>query len=636
MKNINFKLIALLILLSISASAYFASQSQLIALSFSINTESPTTLQIYYDLGSGFNEENSIKKYLSGSKESEISLRLPANIKGLRIDPATSPMRITLGEIYINRSIDRKKSPIKLHCFTHFNGAKIIGAYIEKNITIDSLNSDPYVIINSECIPDKNGYVKIYTYVIPCLVILLILFYFFKKIKKNNSNVGNIALVTIVTFATILIFYMALKTPFNMHPDENGHVPASQFYEENWLKKRVDHPQMVNSLVPNWGTSYLYINDSIYMVAEKLTSPLKSLGMDDYKRYRIFNSTLFVVLAIILAFNWSKSIWFFLVLGISPQTLYIFSYFNGDAFSLFWGLISGIIFVVNLNKIIEYFWKGGGINRYLIYFCLSLIMITFTRANYLILIPYFLGMLIILKPIDMPLKNNFIKTSIRCSIFLFIIFIPFFIEKLYIYYINDFIFNDLVQLQRQLFATPELLLSNIIETKNNPHLLSLRDFGVPLKDLLSNEPSYSGSFISPSPVTYSWLLSTWLWFFGVYGYGVYMTTFSYVVTNTLLPLTLMGSVLFLKFKEFKPPYALISAFNFFFILLVICQSLMFSWTYSFQPQGRYVMPLLPMLAIWLSLGPKVKIHTSQILFMEIIFLFSCISFYLYAIIPMAL
>ncbi len=131
-----------------------------------------------------------------------------------------------------------------------------------------------------------------------------------------------------------LTLTMAAVSAYNAHPDETNHHEAARFYREHWLPPAVDDPT-VKPTLSRYGYSYLQELDPVYALAGKWSAALNPL-FEDARRgldLRLFNVALLAALAWWAARRRSFGAAAALLL-ISPQVWYVFAYFNADALPL--------------------------------------------------------------------------------------------------------------------------------------------------------------------------------------------------------------------------------------------------------------------------------------------------------------
>ena len=609
--------------LSFVICAYiFFKESQRINISINLTSSKASLVQVFYSDDIKFSGRKSITKKIDAGIALELVFRLVPNINRIRIDPATSPMDLSIKNIYIWKGNKKTKTALNYDCLKPLKDIAEIKKNDKNLITFRSVGSDPQLLINTNCIQFADQSLNISKYILSIVLYSALLSWFSMLVIKNYQQFGSGVLLIAFSWVVLIIFLISIATPYNLHPDEFGHVPAASYFIDNWLKKSFDHPDMQKSIMQNWGSSYLMLNDLVYLIAEKSTVLFSSLFAADYQRYRVFNVLLFIILLILFVKDREQGFPFLLVLGITPQVFYIFSYFNGDAFGLFWCLILGFVFIRYRQRIIDFFWLGGRPCKIIILLCLCSVMIVFSRLNYLIFIPYVAGLVILLKPNHINLMKTLKYTVMRIFLFLILVSMPAILAEFHSQYVNNFSKAELILKQIEQFASPTLSRKVISETGYNPHLLNLRDFGVPLGDLLSSK--------------YNWPAKTWRWFFGMYGYGTFTTPLFFALLNSLAAFFSVSFVLCLKYFKTDTRYFLVGLYSLSFIFATIVQSLMHSWINGFQPQGKYIFAILPMLAVWLSLGPRMMLRRHYSVLVAVNVGISAFGFILYAAIPMIL
>jgi hypothetical protein len=140
-----------------------------------------------------------------------------------------------------------------------------------------------------------------------------------------------------LALAWLLAVSMAVVSAVDSHPDEAQHIAAGTYYLTQWLPPRADEAALLPSL-SHYGYTYLGDVDVSYFLAGKLASLLPAIAPYEHLRFRLFNLLLFLVLIVVYA---SRRDLFspFVLLLLTPQLWYVFSYFNNDGFPLFLALL---------------------------------------------------------------------------------------------------------------------------------------------------------------------------------------------------------------------------------------------------------------------------------------------------------
>ena len=137
--------------------------------------------------------------------------------------------------------------------------------------------------------------------------------------------------------AWMLAATMAVMSAFNAHPDEIYHLGAGRYYLTHWLPPRITEAELLPSLSA-YGFTYLGDSDVTYFLAGKLAHLLSFATLDERLCFRAFNLVLFG--ALIARYAVCREVFSpLVVLLITPQVWYVFSYFNNDALPLFLALL---------------------------------------------------------------------------------------------------------------------------------------------------------------------------------------------------------------------------------------------------------------------------------------------------------
>jgi len=140
-----------------------------------------------------------------------------------------------------------------------------------------------------------------------------------------------------LALAWLLAVSMAVVSAVDAHPDEAQHIAAGTYYLTQWLPPGADEAALLPSL-SHYGYTYLGDVDVSYFLAGKLASLLPAIAPYEHLRFRVFNLLLFLVLIAVYAAR--RDLFSPLVLLLlTPQLWYVFSYFNNDGLPLFLALL---------------------------------------------------------------------------------------------------------------------------------------------------------------------------------------------------------------------------------------------------------------------------------------------------------
>jgi ABC-type multidrug transport system fused ATPase/permease subunit len=442
----------------------------------------------------------------------------------------------------------------------------------------------------------------------------------FSVVLSARRRLVPFLLYTAVGVMVFQVLIVALLSRLNLHPDEFSHVFASTFFQDHLFKLAVDHPAMLKTLIPGWGTSYLYENDIVYSLAEKFTSVLTAFGLQDYLRYRLFNFLLLPMLLLVFMADRRNGMWFLLALGLTSQTWYLFAYFNGDALGMFFSFLLGYYFITKRTEIERFFWEKPQFGAVILGFYILCVLIFFTRLQYAIFVFFILGLIYVMKLVERDFWT-LMKGSIRILIFLLLVTVPVGMAEFKDQITNDFENGTAIQKIRAENKGPEFKKQHIIATGKNPYNLFLKDTGAPYFELFTEHPWLETSFVSS---------------FGVYGYMNILAPMLFYVISSFVGVGL--TFIFLSVSAFRASsrFRIVVAYFFFSAFLVLIQSTMYSWLYAFQPQGRYLLAIIPMLAVVLALNPMQKTLPNACIqrYALMVYLVNGTGFAIYGVLPM--
>ena len=183
--------------------------------------------------------------------------------------------------------------------------------------------------------------------------------------------------------AWMLVAAMAFTSPTSqsVHPDEFSHLAAARYYYSHWIPPRVDSPEIIGSYSA-YGASYLNELDIVYPIAAKVSQLWSVFGLEETTSLRLFNVLLFGGLLGIAA-SFRKSWPTVIVLLLTPQVWYVFSYFNADAFALFLSLVTTMMYAAPHSSVSRFI-EGERVSRAVIcVFVVALGMLAVSKRNYL-------------------------------------------------------------------------------------------------------------------------------------------------------------------------------------------------------------------------------------------------------------
>jgi len=377
----------------------------------------------------------------------------------------------------------------------------------------------------------------------------------------------------------LLALVMAALTGLNIHPDEVVHLAAVSYYAQHLLPPALNS-EVISDSFSVYGFSRLGGYEIYYQLAGYFQTLISGLKLSELAGARAFGLTLFMLLALFSALHKPFRV-FALPLIISAQVWYIFSYTNSDAFAL------------SLTLLVAYLaaWPDSLLNRFLSdvaprYYILKLVglglllgMLLLLKVNYYFFV-LFLGLYLLWRVWrgDFPEQKRLwtrilLLTLVGASLY----------GARFALDISANGWNGAetqAQLQEQ-HARPAFKPSTPLDQQQP--LLHLKERGRPL------------GYIA---VTSRWFEKTFDSAFGVYGFSRYFGPLAYYDLVRLIGLALMLALLLALIRSRNKHYYVLAAAGLACSGALILAGIWHSWTVIFQPQGRYLLPILPMLGIF--------------------------------------
>lgn len=398
----------------------------------------------------------------------------------------------------------------------------------------------------------------------------------------------NFALVPVLMFGVwLLVFTMAGVSKENVHPDEYVHIAATQYYADHWLPPVVDDPSIRNTY-SIYGVSRLNSGEIYYLFSGKTYKLLQFFHLPEGFSYRFFNVALFGVIFFLTISNFYARIAALPYL-VSSQVWYVFSYCGSDAFALFITFILGWQ-LIDPGSLLHRYLKGGGLLTYLLG---------------LVALPFFLGTAFMLKMNYYPFVALFYlalgvrmffsedyywekKDALKRLILISILGLSFLGVRMG----ADYAINGadrgakIVELQEK-YAHYKYKKSTSPEDR--ARILTVKDRGVTFGDLIHK---------------YHWDIKSFKSSFGVFGYFTIMSSQQYYSIVKWFASGLLFFVVISSFLRGGILGAGVTGVVCGASVMLIFASLHHSWVVDFQPQGRYLFPIIPMFGICLGYNIK--------------------------------
>jgi hypothetical protein len=390
-----------------------------------------------------------------------------------------------------------------------------------------------------------------------------------------------------LVFALVLV--MAVTSKFNAHPDEAMHYEAVEYYRSHYFPPHLQDPEIAHTFSV-YGHSRLINMDAYYSIAGKF-SLLASLVIEDtWVAARMLNVFLFFFLGLMFITSRQTSAPLFLVLLLTPQIWYIFSYCNSDAFGLFLSVLL-VHQLINPQSFFRKFLSSDKVSKKLfgaLFMALIASLLFLSKKNYWVVLLFVFGVLIHALIVLNGNKWVLLKKYLIVFTFALLMIAPRYAYNALMY---DFNFQVIKQEHKEKVAHDPFKRSN-----------------------MNKENSYKGIFLKDKGVSYTDLFSEkWNWHWisfnsmvGIYGYMNVNSSESYYRLMLFLYLLLIivfghRYLMHLSLNEWWLP-----AYIFLMSLLTVFLSTWFSWVYDFQPQGRYLFPVFLFFGYWLSVSKPVN------------------------------
>lgn len=399
---------------------------------------------------------------------------------------------------------------------------------------------------------------------------------------KDASRGGRIAAYLFAAGligAVLTCVYTGLRSPFWLNPDEYDVKAAVNYYFTHFMPPDI-RSDIISDSFPVYGTSRHFEWNLFYFYAAKLGQ----FFSDPTVRMRLFSLIIFTIMAGITLKNIRKHYALLFVLLLTPQVWYIFSYSTSDALDFFAGFLS-LYELLEENSMLNRLLRESYRRRHILYYgLLSILFIHLLWAKasfYPILVFLFLILLIRLLNQEKTDRGPLLrKYLILVGLTLGIFVIRYMITDYPYYGFNKLGVVIEVTEQRADFgykpSTPPI---------EQAYSMSFFGKGITLGELLTKYEFHKNLF------------RTFAGFFGSYAFGE--GDWYYILMGALY-LTLLGWITWrfirMKDKQKWQEYGAVVFCCFLQYALIVFNS----WFIDFQPQGRYLLPILFFIAYLIS------------------------------------
>lgn len=391
----------------------------------------------------------------------------------------------------------------------------------------------------------------------------------------------NLRFVPVLLFGVwILIITMAGISKENSHPDEYVHIAAIQFYQDHWLPPAIDDPAIRNTFSA-YGVSRLNNGEVYYLFAGKFHKFCQSFGMPEYFSMRCFNVCLFGLIVLYTIRNrYARMV--ALPFLVSSQIWYIFCYCASDAFALFFAFLAACE-LINPESLLYRYLKGDSklgklLGIVVLGFILGIVFLL--KKNYLPFVVFFYLVLAVKLFFTTEFFWDKKKVILRLLLITFVGLSVFGVRFGADYLVNGADFQAKIsRLQKE---TANYWYNPGTDLNKKHVTLYRKARGVTLERLIQVDRYFEKTFRSS---------------FGVFGYFTISGTTAYydmVRWSGALLLLLFFAAIFRGGGWIGSGLAIAA--------LGICGGLIgialyHSWTVDFQPQGRYLFPIVPIIGV---------------------------------------
>lgn len=470
-------------------------------------------------------------------------------------------------------------------------------------LEIFSSGTDPQLEWNISKLQKSKPQTPYQSIIIRSILLFTLFVFVFKWTREFDQEYNVIPYAMLVAF--ILMFSMASVSRINAHPDEYVHVLAARHYISNHSPPSACEPGTEQSYSP-YGFSRLNSTEIAYFLTGKYAAAVAFLPTKDIFKLRFFNISLFALLLILSIRSHSFRLLCIPLLAM-PQTWYLFSYVNSDALALFTGLILTQQ-IIDPQSILRTLIDSGSQVKQLsgsLFLGLVLTCCALIKKNYYALDLFLVGWI----ALQYALSSRSIRADVLKIIPAVIIAGVLFSCWIFVHeQANDFERKQrIVECQQ---SKVHYRFRKDTPLKEQYHSLYWKDKGYPFSDLFKN---HWGTKIFQSA-------------FGHFGYldikgPRYYYSFLSIVSILLL-LYVIVEILRQGTVNQKLTMFMVVGMG----ILLLCITAWKSWTKDFQPQGRYLFPMIPIIGLLLVhcrqiLKPRVITSLILLMFIAGIFFF---------------
>lgn len=573
------KIVFLLVMCTAVSLAYYFLFFARAQVDLTIKSERNCWFKIYWaETGEPFAENNMAKVRITKKKQNySFSLTDIGRVGRLRIDTHDYEGKVALHSIVISQ---RGYSPVQLSTSADFKelqlGNQIRKKWIKNDIFyIVSSGDDPTLTYFPKPERVDYDYGREAKILAALLVFTLLCYYTLGFLAADFLFVPVLLSIVLILAAT-----MAFISEDNVHPDEYVHVGAAQYYTANWLPPHILSDEIRCTYSP-YGVSRLNSDEIYYLLAGKIAVLTEPFFHDKYKNERMFGIvTLFFIILYTLKSIPARVV--ALPLLLSPQIWYLFSYCNSDFFAL------AVVFFAGCQVV----QKDSLLNRYLVsrgeqlplwyglvcglgFGLLLLLKHNFLAFTVFVLFCYFV---FFFSRVDMDNRKQYVlRVLLICCTGLLV----FGSKKIADHTVNGFERSALLK-KAQAECSDNLHDYDGVPIEQQLFTLHMKERGVSLQEMIN---------------VFHWGTKTFKSSFGVYGYFKIDSHTAYYKCMKWSIIALLCYVVGVVVVLGSMDVRFICAGGIGLAIVLTAFSLYHSWVGDFQPQGRYLFPVIGMAGI---------------------------------------
>lgn len=543
-----------------------------------INVEKRTLFKIYWaEEGQYFSEKNMAQVVVKPERKNySFFLTDIRKIKQLRIDPQEYAGSSSIEKIRIRQNGSKEILFASADAFGELKPLAQIARHSIENDILKLTSSGKDGNFSYEVSLERQLYdwrSIVLGYFVICGVVVLV----YSSVFQLGFSFRYIPALLIAVLA--LAMTMAMISERNVHPDEYVHLAASKYYTDHWLPPVIGDEKVADTYSV-YGVSRLNTNEISYLLCGKFAQLLGPLQLTEHIPYRLFNIFL-LTLILLYTMRVADARPVALPLLISPQIWYLYSYCNSDAFAITAAFFVGCQVVVAESSFNQFVSGRGGMKKlwYLLVAAFLFGILFLLKANFLVYTAFLFWVLLlrVWQTTDSEYRKLLLQRwAIVCCVGLSLMAG----KKIADYQVNGLDRSEKIDAVRAKMAKPLYNPNTPLEKQHNQ--LYMKKRGIPLEEIIQKDRWFEKSFRS---------------MFGVYGYSTISGGFGYydLVRWTGIAFSIFFFFSILIRSGTVNRLQVLAALSLAAALIAV--SLYHSWTKDFQAQGRYFIPLLPILGV---------------------------------------